>query len=152
MSGIARGITYAEENLQVNQINEDLVELMKHLEGDYQTRAGLESESRDLNYRMELRKSEIINDRLSSTEESIAAHERAVKQALSLDREYQALMQRQNEVMAHRDVLSATISGRENNLKGHVARMNLLGGYLQFLSSLKEAETAAIFKASASPF
>lgn len=151
MSGIAKGISYAEKDLQVHQIHDDTREVMKLLDGDYMVRAGLESESRKLTYEMEQRKVEIINERLS-VEESVAAHERAVKIALSTDDKYQYLAQRSNEVMAHRDVLNATISGRENNLKGHVARMNLLGGYFTFLAALKDGENIAQVQAMEDPF
>lgn len=151
---ITRGISYAEGDLQVHQIHEDTQELMNLLEGDYQTRAGLETESRKLASDLERRKLQIINDRVASvSDESIAAHERAVKLLMHNDIEYQQLVDRSNEIMAHRDAISAVITSRENNLKGHVARMNLLGGYLTFLGSLKDGENIAeLKKHTASPF
>lgn len=149
---IASGISYAENDLQVHLVNEEARELMALLDADYQTRAGLETESRNLAYQIEQRKIKIISDRHHSVEESVAAHERAVKIILAEDEEYQVLQLRANEVMAHRDVLSATISGRENNLKGHIARMNLLGGYFEFLASLREAETVERLEKVNTPF
>lgn len=149
---IAQGISYAEAQLQVHQINDDARELMNILNNDYQTRANLETESRNLNFKMEQRKMQIISDRHHSIEESIAAHERAVKMILADDEEYQSYAARANEIMGHRDVLNATIAGRENNLKGHVARMGLLGGYFSFLASLKEGETVDKLNQTSSPF
>ena len=152
MSGIARGITYAENELQFVQIQDDTKELTDLLQSHYNTRAGLESESRNLAYQMEQRKMTIISDRIASIEESISAHERAVKIIIAQDDDYQALMERSSQVMAHRDMLNATIAGLENNLKGHVARMNLLGGYFNFLASLKDGENLEKMKAASSPF
>lgn len=149
---VAKGISYAEAELQVHQINDEAKELMELLDRDYQTRAGLEAECRNLTSSMEQRKMRIISDRSSSIEESVSAHERAVKIIIADDQEYQSMATRYNEVMAHRDYLGAAISSRENNLKGHLARMGLLGGYFSFLASLKEGETVDKLNSANSPF
>lgn len=144
-------LRYAEEELGVHKIYQETMELQAFMEDQYRTRAGLESESRKLATEMERRKMHIITEALG-VDESIAAHERRVKVALAADDEYQRLVDRSNEVMAHRDGVSAAISGYENNHKAHVARMKLLGGFFDFLSAVKSDETIETMAKLENPF
>jgi hypothetical protein len=150
---VQMALKYAEEGLGVHKIYQETLELQSFMDSQYQTRAGLESESRKLATELERRKMAIVTERLQLlAEESIAAHERGVKVALANDEEYQRLVDRSNEVMAHRDGLGAAISSYENNHKGHVARMKLLGGFFEFCAAIKQDETIEIMAKHENPF
>ncbi len=148
---VKAALRYAEEELGVHRIYNETMELHAHLEGLYQTRAGLETESRNLGTQMERRKLEIIAE-CAQIEESMAAHERRVKLTVGQDEAYQKLVDRSNEVMAHRDAVAATISGAENNIKAHLGRMKVLGGFLEFCSSVKQEEVLSTMERLESPF
>lgn len=150
---VGKALRYAEEELGVHKIYQETMELQLLLENHYQTRSGLESESRKLATELERRKMAIITERLAMLpEESIAAHERGVRVAVSNDEEYQSLVDRSNEVMAHRDAMSAIISAAENNHKAHVARMKLLGGFFEFCAAIKQDETIEVMQKFENPF
>ncbi len=149
---VRTAVLYAEEQLGVHKIYQELMEVQAFLEDQYRIRAGLESESRNLVTAMERRKMEIITSHLGAFDESIAAHDRRVKVSLAADEAYQELVNRSNEVMAHRDGISAAISGHENNHKAHVARMKLLGGFFDFLSAVKQDETIETMSKLDNPF
>ena len=150
---VKQALAYAEDDLGIHKIYDETQELHRYLEGLYNTRAGLETESRKLVTDMERRKMEIINTALSAApEESVAAHERRVRSDLSLDEAYQTMVDRSNEIMSHRDGVSATISGAENNMKAHIARMKLLGGFMEFCASVKQEEVLATMEKLQNPF
>lgn len=150
---VRTALKYAEDELGVHKIYQETMELQQIMESHYQTRSGLESESRKLATDLERRKMAIITERLSMLpEESIAAHERGVKVAVANDAEYQQLVDRSNEVMAHRDAMSAIISAAENNHKAHVARMKLLGGFFEFCAAIKQDETIDVMQRFENPF
>lgn len=150
---VKQALRYAEEELGVHSIYNETLELHRHLEALYQTRAGLETESRKLVTELERRKMEIVTNRLASFgDESIAAHERGVRIDLSQDKVYQELVDRSNEIMSHRDAVAATISGAENNLKAHLGRMKILGGFMEFCASIKQDEVLAAMEKLENPF
>jgi hypothetical protein len=144
---VRKALKYAEEELGIHKIYQETVELQAFINDQYRTRSGFEAESRKLATELERRKMAIITDRLQMLpEESIAAHERGVKVAVGNDEEYQRLVDRSNEVMAHRDGIAAAISSYELNHRGHVARMKLLGGFLEFCAAVKQDETIEIME------
>lgn len=150
---VRRGLRYAEEELGIHKIYQETLELQAFIDDQYRTRAGLEAESRKLATEIERRKMAIITDRMQTLpEESIAAHERGVRVAVANDEEYQRLVDRSNEVMAHRDGISAAISSYELNHRGHVARMKLLGGFMEFCAAVKQDETIAVMEKYENPF
>lgn len=148
---VKQALAYAEDELGIHKIYIETQELAAHLDGLYNTRAGLETESRKLVTDMDRRKTEIISERLA-IEESVAAHDRAVRIQIASDEEYQSLVYRSNDIMAHRDAVAATISGAENNLKAHIARMKLLGGFMEFCAAIKQEEVIEAMGKMENPF
>lgn len=149
---VRKALQYAEEQLGIHKIYVETMEIQAFMDDQYRTRAGLESESRKLVIEMERRKMEIVTDLLSQFDESIAAHDRRVRIAVANDEKYQRLVDRSCDVMAHRDNISAAISGHENNHRAHVARMKLLGGFLEFCGAVKQDETIAVMEKYENPF
>jgi hypothetical protein len=83
---------------------------------------------------------------------SQAAQDRAYRLACAEDEQLAAIQDMRLDAMGRRDLVTAEINGAEQNHKAYVARLKELGGYFEYLSSVKTAETMANFNKSEWPY
>lgn len=136
-----RALTYAEESLGVHKVWVNSEELVLRLQEMYKAHAQLEGNTRFLSTQIDRRKSDLLEyETLDKPELSVTAHERHMKIVYGADKELRTMLDSYNAEMAARDSLMADIRGAETNHKAHVARMNELSGYFQYLSVAKMAQ------------
>lgn len=148
-----RALTYAEDKLGVHQVWVNTEQLVLNAQAAYVVRAGLESEARDLAFQVERRKQIILVDESKANAGMpVTAFERHIKLVQAGDEELTKLQELYNANAAHRDRVSAEIHGAETNLKAHVARMNQLSGYFNYLASAKNAQVVVADQINNSPW
>lgn len=151
-----RAITYAEDQLGVHRTWIDLQELNTQLNDLYQMRSNFEIETRRLDWQLDVRKNEIL---VSASEDSkdmnVTAFERHVKLLTAKDEHLLSINQSRVDAMSRRDSVEATIRSAEQNHKAHIARLNELGGYFNYLGVAKAAQlqsAMAVQEANGSPW
>lgn len=151
--GLPKALSYAEDQLGVHRTWTELQVVTARLQDLYRDRGGYEAETRSLDYQADQRKNTIlIGVSTSNAGESQAALDRYYRLACAEDEQLAAIMDTKLEAMARRDAVSAEIYGAEQNHKAYVARLKELGGYFEYLSAVKTAETMANFNKSEWPY
>lgn len=139
-----RALAYAEDNLGVHRIWVEVGQLTVQLSDLYRTQAGLETETRSLDYQIEARRAELlVREADGNPEMNPTAFERHMKLVYGRDEELASIGRLRLDAMASRDAINAQIKGAEYNHRGHVGRMNELGGYFEYLAAAKSAATVA---------
>ena len=148
-----RALNYAEDSLGVHRVYTDSENIVLQLQELYKKRAGLETESRNMATDIERHRASLLDrETLANPEMSVTAHERHMKLVYARDEKLREMTDTLNQVMAERDLIDADIRGRETNHKGHVARMNELGGYFSYLAMAKNAQLVAMSQMSDYPW
>jgi hypothetical protein len=149
-----KALTYAQDTLGVNKIWEDANALTSVINSLQQTWSGLDNSVRTTNYEIDRRKNEILVDCASHAAdgESAAAFERRVKLAQAGDEQLINLHKMLLDDSNNRSAIETQIRSVETNLKAHVARLNELGGYFQYLASAKDAQTAQMAQVNNYPW
>lgn len=139
-----KALAYAEDELGVHRTWVNCESITVALADLYDQQAGFEAESRNLNHQIDIRKDAIlVRESVANPEMSAAAFERLMRLALAQDEDLVTLKKLLLACMASRDVVAGQIRSQENNHKGHVARLNELGGYFQYLSAVRTAAALA---------
>lgn len=134
----SKSLVYAEDELGVHKIWNDTCSLAAQISDLYALRASLDSRIRSINTMIERRKGDLLVKEASANPKmSAAAMERHMRLVYAQDEELHSLVNEYNDVSAHRDVVDAQIKSAETNHKGHIARLNELGGYFEYLASVK---------------
>lgn len=144
-----KALAYAEDQLGVHRTWINCESITVALADLYGQQAGFEAETRKLDYEIQDRKARLLSEAYNASPDmSAAAFERYMKVAYAEDDHLAALEQSRLEAMSRRDVIGGQIRANEANHKGHVARLNELGGYLHYLAETKAASTAAAVAAA----
>jgi uncharacterized FlgJ-related protein len=154
MGSLPKALSYAEDSLGVHRTWIELQGVNAHLQDLYRQRSGFESETRTLDAQIETRKNQILREvSLTPTKEmSQAAQDRAYRLACAEDETLASIQEIRLDAMARRDQVAAEIHGAEQNHKAYVARLRELGGYFEYLSAVKTAETMANFNKAEWPY
>jgi hypothetical protein len=137
-----RALQYAENDLGVHNVWTDSQNIVQGLNELYNTRAGLETSCRKLDYEIERRKEFLLTTQAQTHNDmAVTAFERHMRVIYASDDQLEALRSERLKVMSHRDVITGNIAASETNHKGHVARMVELGGYFEYLAHTKHAAT-----------
>lgn len=151
--GQAKALAYAEDSLGVHRIWVEAESVTVRLQELYRMRAGFEAETRTLNLQVEKRKNQILVDTsLANPEAGPTAMDRLVKLANAQDENLDRLHELLAEAMGRRDSIEAEIRGAETNHKAYLARMKELGGYFEYLATIKAAQTSAMEVAQQWPY
>lgn len=151
--GSNRAIAYAEDALGVHRAWLNTEVLTTQLADLYRTQANFETETRNLDADIERKRQDImVKEANLNPEMSPTAFERHLKLAYANDMELDALIRLRLDAMARRDSISAQVKATEYNHRGHVGRLNELGGYLRYLASVKDAATVSQYGAQEWPY
>lgn len=136
-----KALAYAEDGLGVHRVWVNSEELVLKVQELYKTQASLEGNTRYLSTQIERRRGDLLMRVTEAHPDlSVAAHERHMRIVYGTDDELRTMVDSLNAEMGARDAIAAEIRGIETNLKAHVARMNELGGYFEYLSAAKNAQ------------
>jgi hypothetical protein len=138
-----KALTYAEDKLGVHQVWVNAEQIVLDLQSLYRTHAGFEAEVRDLAFQIEQYKGNIlVRETDKNPSMAVTALERHVKLVMAGDEDLNKLLNLHVIATGNREAILADIRGKEMNLKAHVARMNELSGYFNYLASAKNAQLA----------
>lgn len=151
--GLPRALSYAEDQLGVHRTWTELQEVTTRLQDLYRDRGRFEAETRSLDHQTEQRKNDILREvHLVREGQSEAALTRMYRLECAGDDQLASIQDMHLEAMSRRDAVNADIYGAEQNHKAYVARLRELGGYFEYLASVKQAETAAAFNKGEWPY
>lgn len=146
MGSLPKALAYAEDQMGVHRTYSEMGAVTVRLQDLYRERAGYESETRSLDHQAEQRKNAILREvTLANGDVSQAAQDRAYRLACAEDEQLASIQEVRLTAMSRRDSIEAEIRGAEANHKAFVARLKELGGYFEYLSAVKTAETMACF-------
>lgn len=139
----AKALAYAEDKLGVNSTYETVLEKRNELDAALSELSSKRDEKRALEARLSDVETEVsIQERVKHTDMSEARMTQHLKQTLFLTPEVREL---KSKLLAlHGDIEGIEYDVRilEFDIKIGVSRLQELGGYLQYLASVKEANTA----------
>lgn len=151
--GLPKALSYAEDQLGVHRTWTELQAVTTRLQDLYRDRSGFEAETRSLDYQADQRKNDILREvHLNKRDQSEAALTRVYRLECAGDDQLASIQDMHLEAMARRDHVNAEIYGAEQNHKAYVARLRELGGYFEYLSAVKQAETMANFNKNDWPY
>ena len=139
-----KALAYAEDQLGVHRTWTNCEAITVALADLYNTQAGFEAETRKLDYQIKDRRERLLVEQSANNPDATpTAFERHMRLVYAQDAELAALEMSRLDAMARRDVVTGQIRANETNHKGHVARLNELGGYLNYLAQVRAAATMA---------
>lgn len=139
----AKGVAYAEDQLGVHLIHESAKIARKEFDAVSRGIADKKTRKRELESRIQDREMELAEEeRIKHVDMSQAAMERKLKVVFHNDRELRILRNVLLETNAEIDLAEYELRGIEADIKIAVARLQELGGYLNYLAAIKQAELA----------
>jgi sugar diacid utilization regulator len=151
--GSNRAIAYAEDALGVHRTWLNTEQLTTQLADLYRTQANFETETRNLDADIErTRQAILVEEAGLNPDMAPTSFERHVKLAYARSQQLATMNQLRLDAMARRDSIGAQIKSVEVNHRGHVGRLNELGGYLRYLAAVKESATVAQHGAQEWPY
>lgn len=140
VSAARKALTYAETELGVNSVYLEVLSVRNKLDSTLTELSTARDKKRDLDERLQDREMEIrAEERARHTEMSAAAMDKHVKVALHNDdsvREYREQIQ---STVSDIEGLEFDKSMHDTDIKIAVARLQELGGYLNYLAAIKQA-------------
>lgn len=135
-----KAVTYAEVTLEVNSVYEGAQTLSREIAEAGSEVVALKSKRRDIETLLSERELDIITDEgTKHAAMSVAALERHLKVAIPQDDAVRELRRGITEVIHLLEEAETLIRSKEWDLKIAVARLQELGGYLNYLAAIKQA-------------
>lgn len=139
-----KALAYAEDRLQVNRVYHEALMKRNELDEILNELSELRDTKRDLDARLTDAEMEVAADEWSKHPDMSAARmEKHVKVAFSQNDDVRQLREQLIKVTGDIDGREFDRSIAETDIKIAVARLHELGGYLEYLAAIKQAETAS---------
>lgn len=136
-----KALKYAEETLCVNSSYEDLLSVRNKLDEQMTRAAELRDERRQLESLIEEREIEIATDyHAAHPDSSVAATDRSLKLKIPKDGRIRDLRTLLSEAISNIEGVEYDIKMSEHDIRIGVARLTELGGYLNYLAVVKQAQ------------
>ena len=139
-----KALAYAEDRLQVNRVYHEALQKRNELDEVLNELSDLRDRKRDLDARLTDAEMQVASDEWSKHPDMSAARmEKHVKVAYSNNDDVRQLREQLVKVTGDIEGREFDRSMCETDIKIAVARLQELGGYLQYLAAIKQAETAS---------